>query len=255
MCAIPLNEDVDRRVRLADGTFLVYRLNRADIWAIHEIYVDREYDLPPDESPKVIIDLGANIGLASLWFAKKFKAFLLAVEPSAENARVARRNFIENDLQGEVIEAAVGSTDGTGVFLRGPGATCGRVDFKEEFDSAGRKREHAVDVRVVSMVSILERLPRGSRVDLLKVDIEGGEEELLRGDTAWLHRVDRIIIEFHPDLIDYLPAVAKLESAGFVRRKQTNLAHTSVEMFSRFAVYTNDATQAEGEPDFKSGQK
>ena len=223
----------ERQAQLTDGTRLAYRLDRSDIWAIHEIFVDREYEVSPTRDPAVIVDLGANIGLTSLWLAKRFGAYVVAVEPSAGNASVARRNFVANGLRGEVIEAAVGSTDGTGSFLRGPGSTCGRIDFKGEVDPAGLARERAVDVRVVSMGSVLDRVPRGAQVDLLKVDIEGGEEELLRGDTDWLARVDAILIEFHPTMIDYPSAVATLEAAGFSRQRQVMLKGTSVELFVR----------------------
>jgi len=37
------------------------------------------------------------------------------------------------------------------------------------------------------------------RVDLLKVDIEGAEVELFKGDVSWLRRVGAIAIEFHGD--------------------------------------------------------
>jgi len=38
-----------------------------------------------------------------------------------------------------------------------------------------------------------------STVDLLKVDIEGAERQLLRGDVSWLDRVSALAIEFHGD--------------------------------------------------------
>ncbi len=43
-------------------------------------------------------------------------------------------------------------------------------------------------------------------IDLLKMDIEGGEQALLTGDTAWLSSVNAIVAEFHPSVVDYAGA-------------------------------------------------
>lgn len=53
-------------------------------------------------------------------------------------------------------------------------------------------------------------------VDLLKIDIEGGEQALLDSDLAWLSRIGAIIAEFHPDVVDYESLVQRLVDHGFV---------------------------------------
>lgn len=68
---------------------------------------------------------------------------------------------------------------------------------------------------MLSMESILSILPAGIPIDLVKLDIEGGEESLLKGDLDWLRRVRSLIVEFHPDLIDYPLAIRTLQNAGF----------------------------------------
>jgi len=55
------------------------------------------------------------------------------------------------------------------------------------------------------MRSILAKSGFGN-VDLLKVDIEGGERHLFAGDLAWLDCVTCIVLEFH---------AAKREESGF----------------------------------------
>ena len=54
-----------------------------------------------------------------------------------------------------------------------------------------------------------------SHVDLLKLDIEGGEQDLLSCNLEWLKRVDAIIAEFHPGQVDYSGLTTKLQEEGF----------------------------------------
>jgi len=65
------------------------------------------------------------------------------------------------------------------------------------------------------MSTLLKTYWDEGRIDLLKLDIEGGEQELLRFQLEWLQRVDAIIAEFHPDCVDYPGLVAKLQQHGF----------------------------------------
>jgi hypothetical protein len=54
-----------------------------------------------------------------------------------------------------------------------------------------------------------------SEVDLVKIDIEGGEEALLRGPLEWLCQTKAIIAEFHPSAVDYPALTQLLEQHGF----------------------------------------
>jgi FkbM family methyltransferase len=192
-----------RKIRLSDGTSLVYRLNRGDMQSVREVFLDKAYRLPFPSQSEVLVDLGANIGTAAVWLAKRYGySKVIAVEPSPKNAQLALTNLKENGINAELVEAAVGSEDGTTFFEEAEASNLGRV--------SGQGRP----IRMISMKSILQLLPRGTVVDL-KMDIEGGEEALLRGDLAWLRHVRSVIAEFHPDVIDYPGAVRVLQGAGF----------------------------------------
>jgi hypothetical protein len=145
----------ERRIRVRGGIELNYRLNRGDMQSIREVWMDECYRLPFELAPGRLIDLGANIGLTSLWFAHR-----------------------EDSNRGHV---------GSG----------GRV------------------VSVVSMDTLLRKLPPGVDVDLVKIDIEGGEGPLLQENLGWLGRVKSLIAEFHPQIIDYAAAIRSIESQGF----------------------------------------
>jgi FkbM family methyltransferase len=208
MQRVPLpNRDRDRMIRVRGGLQLHYRLNRGDIQSIREVWIDECYRLPFDLKPTRLVDLGANIGLTSLWFVHRYGCqTVIAVEPSPDNARLTRLNLERNQIVSEVIEAAVGPRDGTAMFEDASESNLGRVGGS----NGGRT------VTMVSMETLLLRLPPGAEIDLIKMDIEGGEGPLLQDDNLkWLGRVRSIIAEFHPTLIDYPAVIKSVERQGF----------------------------------------
>lgn len=191
-----------RQIRIPDAT-ICYRLNRGDIQTIREVWIQEAYRLPRHAEPGVVVDLGANIGMTSVFLARRHGArYLVAVEPSPENAGLARMNLSLNGIDATVIEAAVAAKDGEGYFAAHTDSNLGRLA------SDGK------NVNLLTVDSVLAASPTG-RADLLKMDIEGGEAAALEGDPSWLERVDSLLVEFHPDLVDYPALVAKIEAAGF----------------------------------------
>jgi FkbM family methyltransferase len=204
---VPLpNQNRDRMIRVKGGVKLHYRLNRGDMQSIREVWMDECYRLPFDLVPERLVDLGANIGLTSLWFARRYGcASVVAVEPSPDNARLTRLNLEENQVRAEVIEAAVGPRDGTALFEDAGDSNMGHLN------ASGGGRQ----VTVVSMETVLRKLPAGANADLVKMDIEGGEGPLLGENIGWLGRVRSIIAEFHPTVIDYPAVIKTIEGQGF----------------------------------------
>jgi FkbM family methyltransferase len=195
----------ERKLKFRDGVILTYRLNRGDMQSIREVWLEQAYQLPPSEKRNVLVDLGAHIGLSSLWLARKYGfQRIICVEPVQSNARLARINLKSNGIQAEIIEAAVGPLDGKAHFAENAVSNMGQIS------ETGR------EVHMVCMASLLRKLPQDEMVDLLKIDIEGGEQALLtEGDASWLSRVREIIIEFHPTLVDTKDLLACLKNAGF----------------------------------------
>ncbi len=194
----------ERSIRLHGGIEITYRLNRGDIQSIREVWIDESYRLPYGVVPKIVIDLGANIGLTSLWLARRYNCpTIIAVEPLPSNASLVRRNLANNGIVAEVIEAAVGPNDGSTFF-----------DAQRD-SNAGRVSMAGIPIRMISMDSILSMLREMSIVDLVKMDIEGGEQALLSSNLAWLDRIRSLIVEFHPPLVDYPGLVSTLERTGF----------------------------------------
>lgn len=175
------------------STRLTIRENVADYWTLKEIVVSEVYGglIQHLEECRTIIDLGANIGVATLYFAEKFPhARIFSVEPESSNFAMLRRNAHKLERKGRcvLLQAAVWSEDSK-LGALDPGAGHNAFVFGEKSDG---------EVRGLSMMSILER-SGFETVDLLKVDIEGAEVELFRGRLDWLPRVRVLAVEFHGD--------------------------------------------------------
>lgn len=189
-----------------------YRFNRGDVQSIREVMMEDTYRLPfALDSVKTVVDLGANIGLWSLWASEAYGfAKVIAVEPDAENAKMVRRNFEANLIPGEVLEAAIGSSAGKALFQKQRESNLGRVAA-----SGTANDPETVEVAQVSMHDVLHRLPPGSVIDVVKMDVEGAEQTVLTQETSWLASVRSLVIEWHPDRCDPAPLVKALEAAGF----------------------------------------
>jgi FkbM family methyltransferase len=176
-------------------TPLTLRRTNSDIFVVRDVFESEDYgfvrqmNLPPDAT---IFDLGANIGLASLYFASLFPAStILAVEPDAENCNLLERNcatLISADRL-KLMRAFVGADDGT--------ATIDRSDQSWGFKKAGAPDAGQETIPCLSITSLLSARPM-ERIDLLKCDIEGSEAELFTNCVSWIHKVRNIIIEVHP---------------------------------------------------------
>jgi FkbM family methyltransferase len=192
-----------RKVRFHGGVQLCYRLNKGDLHGIREVWFDEAYRLPFDDPQGILLDLGANIGLTSVWLAKRYPIErVIAVEPDESNAMLARRNLELNGIEGEVLEAAVGPHNGTGKFE------------SSQISNLGKLSDKGKEVVMVTVDAILEKYAC-TRIGLSKIDIEGGEQQLFDGPLDWLSRIDAIIIEFHPPLVEYSRIIKNIESRHF----------------------------------------
>jgi FkbM family methyltransferase len=154
-----------------------------------------------------VVDVGANIGVVSLW-AERRGADVAAFEPEPRTfaslaANVAGRRIVARQaaLVGEAVPAVR-------LYLSELDSTRHTATGKEI--ESGEPLRDFVDVPAVTLADVV-----GSGCDLLKLDCEGAEfEALLAADDEMLRRAKRIILEFHriagsPDVI-----VNRLEAAG-----------------------------------------
>ncbi len=203
-----------------------YRFNRGDIQSLREVLVEDAYELPFPLVATHAIDLGANIGLWGLWLGRSGQPLkqLIAVEPDPDNAGLARKNLASSGIPATVIEGAIGGSSGTALFAKRRESNLGGIAMHQ----GPVMNEGQIEVRMLTMTEAAAEIPAGSPIDLVKMDIEGGEQAVFTGDLSWLERTRALIIEWHPDRCDPRPMMDALASRGFRRfpanaRRQENL--------------------------------
>ncbi len=172
------------------------RPGSSDVDVFKAIFVGREYARPVlDYSVQTVVDLGANIGMASVYFALRHpNARIIAVEPEEANFRLLQRNT-RACPNVAAMQAAIWPTDTT-LHLRTTDLAGNALgDWGYQTEAAASVAQG--DVAAISMPSLMRRYDINT-IDLLKIDIEGAELDLFDGDTeSWLPFTRCIIIETH----------------------------------------------------------
>ncbi len=185
-------------VRLPGGMGTAHvRPGTSDIPVLDSIFRRLDYEvgaLIPDCAH--IVDLGANTGLASIFFAHRFpKASVVAVEPARDNYRLLATNAL---FRPSIIpvEAAIASCDGQLALQdRTPSGEGLQAWAYRTVDQASGTGSYAV--QALSVPTLMRRYGLGF-IDVLKIDIEGAEFDLFSAGTEdWLPRVRLILIETH----------------------------------------------------------
>jgi hypothetical protein len=71
------------------------------------------------------------------------------------------------------------------------------------------------------------------RFALVKIDIEGGEQQLFDGPIGWLDRTDAIIIEFHPAPVDHPKIIKAVAGHGFIYIRSNSVFPNNMDCFKR----------------------
>jgi len=171
------------------------RFGTSDAWVLKEVLLDGEYDFLPQISPKVIIDAGANIGLASIFFANKFPdAVIYALEPEVSNYAILEKN-VSKYPNIRPFKTALWNQNKQ-VSLVNP--DCGHWGFTTlDSDSTKHKRVSLVDA--VTLDAFMDKI-NFERIDVLKIDIEGAEKEVFESSYNWIGKVRIIMAELHDGL-------------------------------------------------------
>jgi FkbM family methyltransferase len=220
MTAEQLTEQV--RVRLPDGTD-VYCPQRADalmLW--REIFEYGGYAEAADglRAGDPVLDVGANIGLSALYFARRVPGVrILAVEPARTVFDCLRANLAEHVPGALALDCALGDeptvrelcyyprTPSQSGFYTQPAADDrltrqylrneGLAEEEIGYLTTGLHVPRAETVTVSTVSELCER-HQLDRIGLLKIDVERAEMEVLAGiaDADWA-RIDAVAVEVH----------------------------------------------------------
>lgn len=171
---------------------LKLRGGTSDRPTFQKVFLDREYHIDLGFVPRLIVDGGANVGYASVYFAQRFPdALVLAVEPEPRNFCLLTSNTEAYPNVRRFNHALW------------PRRTHLRIENPLENADAFRVQE-TTDRTVpqaipgISIQDLLQEAGADS-IDLLKLDIEGAEKELFedQASVGWIALTRAIIVELH----------------------------------------------------------
>ena len=169
-----------------------------DVSAIREVLKEEEYgflagQISETQRP-VIIDAGAHIGLFSLWvFGVNPSAYILSLEASPFTFETLQANIESARGKGMNWQAQYGAAWGSNDI----------ISFMNEGESMTHKiaTGGGVQVQGVTLEQLVDKAlseTGASFIDLLKVDIEGAEEQFLVAGEACLPKIKAMALELHP---------------------------------------------------------
>jgi FkbM family methyltransferase len=195
----------DAAVRIKGFGRMHLRPGESDVTVVRQIFAKREYDvsrmlggthvgailnaryrsiLDTGHTP-TIVDAGANIGAATLWFRTMYPdAAIVAVEPEPHNISMLKKNLDGMDNVA-ILPAAIGSHAG---FVEVTRDTYGW--------GAKTKRSQSGSVPTITMSDAFSHIRHGTPF-IAKIDIEGFESEVFLDNLGWLDDIHMLLIEPH----------------------------------------------------------
>jgi FkbM family methyltransferase len=166
------------------------RGNTSDIDTFVQVIYEQSYNISLEFEPFMIIDLGSNIGLTTLYFKNRFpQAKVLALEPETENFKLLKKNTqFYSDI--DCFNLAIWNKS-TYLSVENIGLdNWGFIVSETDTDTNN----------CVTSITMSELINKNNIkcIDILKIDIEGSEKELFESPCDdWLKITKVIIIELH----------------------------------------------------------
>lgn len=165
---------------------LSIRPSSSDFDVFLQVFRNREYDIGFNTSIKTIIDAGANNGYTARFLSMKYPlARIFSIEPDPDNYAELEKNVKPISNITPIFGALIGGDKSKNVKLGSGKHWCRRIEVGDG------------EIPGYPLRSIMDHY-KISRIDLLKIDIEGGEKDVFSSGTElWLDHVVNIVIELH----------------------------------------------------------
>lgn len=187
--------------------YQVYAYNYTSLFNLfNEIFIDGEYFFSTRSSSPKILDCGANIGFATLFFKKLYpNAEIICFEPNPLSYKLLEMNVKVNNLHDvTLINKAISNEVGHLDFFIGNEQGSVVASLSEDRSNTSR-----ITVEAIQLSQFI-----GNEIfDLAKIDIEGAEHLVIE-DLSQANRVNSIkeyMIEYH-----HMTDKGRVNLAGFL---------------------------------------
>ena len=207
------------------GVEILYSVpNRQTLWRAESLG-SKEPDtlawIDKFDSKDVLFDVGANVGMYSIWAAATKKCSVVAFEPEAQNYAVLNKNIGLNNLRESTTAYSVALSDASGfgdLHLSGfvIGGSC--HTFGEALDHHLHPKKSWL--RQGSFSTTIDRIVGSESVPFpthIKIDVDGIEHKVIQGANKTLKddRIRSILVELNTNLPIHNKIIKSLESRGF----------------------------------------
>ena len=178
-----------------------------------EIFVRQHYYFRSNSEAPLILDCGANLGMASLYFKWLYPAArIMAFEPDPDTFQLLVKNIASNGLDIQAHNCALWDKDEDLDFFiddREPGSLLMSA-------YASRINGKCIRVQARKLSDFIEE-----QVDFLKIDVEGSEQRILEEliGSGKIANVRQMVVEYHHRIAHHKSSLAEflrlLEQAGF----------------------------------------
>ncbi len=184
----------------AQSVTLSQSISNGDVWAV---FVKQEYGRLPVKG-KIVLDIGANIGDSSIYFALQDAKKIVALEPFPKNYRIAKHNIRENNLESRINLLLAGCSDRIGEIAID--------DLTGDVLSVLTEIKGGVKVPLLTLQKIVEDYQIFNDA-ILKMDCEGCEyDSILSAPVSVLKKFSYLQLEYH---YGYRNIFRKLKRCGF----------------------------------------
>lgn len=196
------------------------------------------------QSDEVFVDIGANVGMYTIWAAKTRGVRTFAFEPESQNYALLCRNIVMNGLGDRVVAYCLALSDSAGYSMLHLsdfhlGGSC--HSFGEKIDHRLEHRESKVSQGCVA--ATLDTLVAQGVLPVpvhIKIDVDGLEHKVLAGcrDVLANPAVKSILVEINTNLEQHRKVIADLQALGFgFSEQQATLARRTEGAFKGTGNY------------------
>ena len=212
----------DQPIEIELGEITLHGQNWEELnFLFMEVFLNNDYFTRSRISDPNIIDCGANIGMATVYFKLLYPdARIQAFEPNPYCFDVLSQNVKENDLADvTLVKAGCSNRKGKTTFHVLPS-----FSPRSSMDANREKGTEEIEVELVKLSDYINR-----PVDIFKMDIEGGEWDVMDDlvATGKIELIDRMFIEYHhrissPD-VELSKFLKLIEDADYTYSMHTNM--------------------------------
>lgn len=196
------------------------------------------------EKDSILWDVGANIGLYSIYAAKRQNCRVWAFEPSVFNLELLARNIYVNGLSKKIciVPAALSDNLGSSQMRMTTTEWGGALStFGQDFGWDGKGIRKVFEFQTIGLkMEDAVQLLKIPKPDYIKMDVDGLEHFILKGGHTVLSQVKSVLIEVNDDFHEQAEqCYSLLSKAGLALREKRH----SDDMASNTQGFQNSYNQ------------